>query len=259
MRIIGGQFKGKKLQGPPESANTRPLPAAVKGALFNILRGHWEGARVLDGFAGTGTFGLEAISRGAEHVAFVEKDRAMLRVLERNIGSLRAEDRADLVAGDALGPAAIARCPKPADIVFFDPPYPMVRDPEQWPRVQLAFSRLIDCLADTGFACLRTPWPLYHVLPEEPEGEAEPASGSSKRAKPEPEIIEIDGEEMLEMTDEELDALDAAEGWGELLDGPGKKAVRNVDVSLKLDNADGPETHVYRNTALHLYMKQGCG
>jgi len=251
MRILAGQHKNKKLLGPPESAQTRPLPSVVKGALFNLLRGHWEGARVLDGFAGTGSFGLEALSRGAEHVVFFEKDKRVASVLEKNARAIGVLDRCEIVTGDALGPAALARCPRPADIIFFDPPYPLVRDPEQWPRVALAFSRLIDRLADTGFACLRTPSPFFHVVSGgTPETDAPPA---------EPEIVVIEGEEMVEMTDEELDALDAAEGWNELFEGPKKKPEQRVDVSLKLDNADGPETHVYRQTALHLYMKKGCG
>ena len=250
MRISGGQFKNKKLLGPPESAQTRPLPSVVKEALFNLLRGHWEGASVFDGFAGTGSFGLEALSRGAEHVVFFEKDRRVASVLEKNARAMNVLDRCEIVAGDTLSPAALARCPRPADIIFFDPPYPLVRDPEQWPRVSLAFSRLIDRLADTGFACLRTPAPFYHVLPDE---------GGAEQPAPEPEVVVIDGEEMVEMTDEELDALDEQDNWAEFFEGPQKKPVRRVDVPLRLDNADGPETHTYRHTALHLYMKKGCG
>ena len=86
-----------------------------------------------------------------------------------------------------------------------------------------------------------------------------PDEGGAEQPAPEPEVVVIDGEEMVEMTDEELDALDEQDNWAEFFEGPLKKPVRRVDVPLRLDNADGPETHTYRHTALHLYMKKGCG
>src|SRR5262249_54104128 len=142
---------------------TRPIPDRVKESLFSMLRGNCEGAQVLDCFAGTGAIGLEALSLGAEHVTFVEKDRRAADLLEENINLLEARDETDIVRADALGPATLARCPKPVDLVFFDPPYPMVLDPERWEHVQRQLGRLIEMLSDDGFAILRTPWPLRHI------------------------------------------------------------------------------------------------
>lgn len=276
MRISSGKYKKKPIQGPPESAMTRPLPSVVKEAMFNLLRGHWEGARVLDGFAGTGSFGLEAVSQGAEEVVFIEKDKNVVRVLERNIDSLGAMDQCDVVCGDALGPVVIARCPKPVDIVFFDPPYPMVRSPEDWARIRVAFGRLVDCLADTGFAILRTPSPLYHVVECEPEeGQDLSASVRNNGAEGFDPKAEQRDEDMNDFEDPDVeddiviggermvafDPEDEAEmtGKGAPKARKPKVPVKRVDVPLTFDNADGPETHVYRHTALHLYMKKGFG
>ena len=166
LRIIGGELRRRKIHGPPESATTRPITDLVREAVFNILRGHFEGASVYDGFAGTGTIGLEAVSRGASRVVFAERDRKVVALLERNIDELGVGDRCEVVSGDALGPGALGRCPSPVDVVFLDPPYAMVRDPEDWQRVRLGFSRFIDKLSETGFAVLRTPWPFSHETDE---------------------------------------------------------------------------------------------
>lgn len=163
MRIIGGQLRRKKLFSPSEKSPTRPIPDLVKEALFNLLRGHVEGQEVYDGFAGSGSIGLEALSRGASRCVFIERDRDVLAVLNRNIEHLGVEDRAESVRADALGPGALSRCPKPAHLIFFDPPYALVNDPRTWPRVAKQFSRLIQNLDPEGYAMLRTPWPFEHV------------------------------------------------------------------------------------------------
>ncbi len=229
---------------------TRPFPDMVKEAMFNLLRGHFEGEAVLDCFAGTGTVGLEAASRGASRVVCIERDRRVTRVLERNIEMLGAEEVVEVVAGDALGPTAIHRCPKPVHIVFFDPPYAMVRDPGEWARVRTQFERLIALLDETGYAVLRTPWPLFHVVGEE----AEQARGRGKRAGDGVEVIE--GEEVIEI---DLDAPDA----DKMMEAFEKDLARDastprqdtVDVDLAMGGAAGPETHAYGGMALHLYMR----
>lgn len=160
MRIIGGEFRSRRLESPEGADVTRPLPDRVRTALFNMLTGHYEGQSFFDTFAGTGSFGLEAISRGAARCVFVERDKGALGVLARNIEALGAGDRAEVFAGDALGPAALSRCPSPVHVVMFDPPYALVEDPAQRPRVFEQFARLIERLDDTGFAILRTPWPF---------------------------------------------------------------------------------------------------
>lgn len=179
MRIIAGEFKKRKLQGPPDDTTTRPIPDMVKEALFNILRGHPEDGAVLDCFAGTGSIGLEALSRGAPRCVFVERDKKMAEILRANIEQCGAGDRSEVVVGDALGPGALSRCPRPVHLVFFDPPYPLVRDAASWARVREQFARAVALLDDTGFAVLRTPWPFLHSAQD--DGTVEPGHGSFKR------------------------------------------------------------------------------
>jgi 16S rRNA (guanine966-N2)-methyltransferase len=126
MRIIGGKHRGRRLMAP-EGRIVRPTGERAREALFDILahgrfgeRPVFAGARALDAFAGTGAFGLEALSRGAEHASFIEKDRAALVALRANIAALGEERSAAVLAGDALHPP---RALAPASLVFLDPPY----------------------------------------------------------------------------------------------------------------------------------------
>src|ERR1044071_3842661 len=121
MRIIAGEFRSRRVLTPPDDSTTRPIPDRVKVSLFGLLRGHCEGANVFDGFAGTGAIGLEAISRGAARCVFVEKDRDAAAMLRQNIDSLGAAERSELIIGDALGPGALARVPRPLTLAFLDP------------------------------------------------------------------------------------------------------------------------------------------
>ncbi len=164
MRIIGGEFRRKRLFSPSERMPTRPIPDLVKEALFNLLRGHVEGQECYDGFAGSGAIGLEAISRGAKRCVFIERDKTVLEVLKKNIEHVGAGERAEAVKADALGAAALARCPRPVHLIFFDPPYKLVEDPETYPRVIKQFARLVENLDDDGYAMIRTPWPFKHVV-----------------------------------------------------------------------------------------------
>ncbi|MFZ7093455.1 16S rRNA (guanine(966)-N(2))-methyltransferase RsmD [Primorskyibacter sp. 2E233] len=128
MRIIAGEFRGRRLaavgKGDP-GAHLRPTTDRVREALFNMLDGGrfgapFDGTRVLDLFAGTGALGLEALSRGAVFVTFVEKGRVGQRLIRENLGILGCESRARMIGADVLRlPAAEA----PADLVFLDPPY----------------------------------------------------------------------------------------------------------------------------------------
>jgi 16S rRNA (guanine966-N2)-methyltransferase len=126
VRIVGGKHRGRQLAAPPGWA-VRPTGERAREALFDILahgrfgaRPIYEDARVLDAFAGTGAFGLEALSRGARFASFIEKDRAARRALEANIATLGETARANVLAGDALRPA---RASGPCELVFLDPPY----------------------------------------------------------------------------------------------------------------------------------------
>ena len=120
MRIIAGQWRGRPLAAPPGQA-TRPTSDRVRESLFSMLvsrLGSFEELAVADLFAGTGALGLEALSRGAAHCTFVEKDRAALEALRGNLARLGAIARADVRASDALHPVG-----GPWHLVFLDPPY----------------------------------------------------------------------------------------------------------------------------------------
>jgi 16S rRNA (guanine966-N2)-methyltransferase len=110
MRIVAGSLGGRVLKAPPGAA-TRPTSEKVREAMFAILP-EVAGARVLDLFAGSGALGLEALSRGAAHVTFVDSGKAAIAALRSNIAALGVADRATVVAGDAV--AAAGRAPAAA-------------------------------------------------------------------------------------------------------------------------------------------------
>ncbi|MEJ0016387.1 MAG: 16S rRNA (guanine(966)-N(2))-methyltransferase RsmD [Acetobacteraceae bacterium] len=127
MRIVAGAWRGRSLLAPAGTA-TRPTADRVRQALFDmLLHAPWAGrdtiedAQVLDVFAGTGALGLEALSRGAAHATFVERDRAALATLRANIAACRAAERSTVLAVDVLAGGALAG--PPAGLVFLDPPY----------------------------------------------------------------------------------------------------------------------------------------
>jgi 16S rRNA (guanine966-N2)-methyltransferase len=127
MRIVAGAFKGKALVSP-DGATTRPTSDRARQALFNVLEhASWAdglaGARVLDLFAGTGALGLEALSRGAAHATFVERDPAALAALRANVAGCRVEGRAIIRKADASATSTLATLSGPFDLVFLDPPY----------------------------------------------------------------------------------------------------------------------------------------
>jgi 16S rRNA (guanine966-N2)-methyltransferase len=127
MRIVGGSHRGRRVISPPGEA-VRPTSDRAREALFNILsHGDFaaEGipfaeAAVLDAFAGTGAFGLEALSRGAAEAVFIENDRDALVALRRNIAMLGETARTRVIAGDATRPP---RALVPCAVAFLDPPY----------------------------------------------------------------------------------------------------------------------------------------
>ncbi len=169
MRIIAGEFRSRRLFTPPDDSVTRPIPDRVKESVFALLRGHIEGSEIFDAFAGTGAIGLEALSRGAKRVVFVEQSRQIAALLKQNIEHFGVQDRSELVNSDALGIGAISRCPSGVRVIFLDPPYPLVRDPLGWRRVVSAMQQLARNLTEDGFLVLRTPWPLFEDEPVEPE------------------------------------------------------------------------------------------
>ncbi len=121
MRIIAGEWRGRSLVAPA-GPSTRPTADRTRETLFSMLAsrlGGFDGLRVADLYAGSGALGLEALSRGAASVTFVEWDRAATQAIERNIASLGAGDRTRIIAGTA---ASLPRG-EPFDLILADPPY----------------------------------------------------------------------------------------------------------------------------------------
>lgn len=128
MRIIAGKYRGKRLAIPPSSI-TRPTSDRTREAIFNVLGHHPDHplveAVVLDLFAGSGAMGLEALSRGAKHVTFLENHPIVFRVLTDNIKSLQVEEDATPIIGDAiqLRRSLKGKLKDQISLVFLDPPY----------------------------------------------------------------------------------------------------------------------------------------
>jgi len=129
VRVIAGRLGGRRLRAPKGKATTRPTSDRVKEALFSML-GALDGAVALDLFAGTGALGIEALSRGAERVVFVERDRAAVVAIRANLASLGlAGSQAELRVGDARVALRTAReAGETYDLVFVDPPYDHARE-----------------------------------------------------------------------------------------------------------------------------------
>lgn len=123
MRIIAGEYRGRTLTSPT-GKNVRPSSGMLREALFNILQFQIEGARFLDLFAGSGAIGLEALSRGADHVTFVESDPQALQCIHKNIDLLGVRDRSRIIKGDvAKTLSKLSSGDALFDVIFADPPY----------------------------------------------------------------------------------------------------------------------------------------
>jgi len=121
IRVSGGEARGRRLKAPK---NIRPTMDMVKQAIFNMVGPDIEGSTVLDLFAGSGALGIEALSRGAAMVTFVDQQPRGLAILRQNLDALGFKDRAHIVRGDVVrwveaSPDAVRK----ADFVFLDPPY----------------------------------------------------------------------------------------------------------------------------------------
>ena len=125
VRIIAGQYRGRVLKSPP-SMQIRPTSDRLRETLFNVLTPHVAEARVLDLCAGTGAVGIEALSRGASFVTFVDRSRKMCGLVEANLDLCGVpEEQTEVVLSEAAEYVRrlAARDGHPYDIVFFDPPY----------------------------------------------------------------------------------------------------------------------------------------
>lgn len=126
MRIIAGSARGRKILSVPKDMWVRPISARIRQSLFDILRPRIMGSRFLDLFAGTGAVGLEALSRGAELVLFVDMEAKCLKVIERNLERADWTKKAKVHRGNALAPLSwtLYRAGvEKFDLVFMGPPY----------------------------------------------------------------------------------------------------------------------------------------
>jgi len=123
MRVIAGEFRSRKILSMP-GADVRPTPDRLRETLFNILHPVVEGAVFVDAYAGTGAVGIEALSRGARHAIFIEKNRQAVELIHENLAALGVASRARVI----MGAAAIHLSGVEADIVFLDPPYPKEKE-----------------------------------------------------------------------------------------------------------------------------------
>jgi 16S rRNA (guanine966-N2)-methyltransferase len=121
LRVVGGESKGRRLRMP---RSIRPTQGIVKQAIFNLVAGRVEGARVVDLFAGSGALGIEALSRGAAHVTFVDRVPRGLAILRQNLDDLGFRSRSAVVRAEVgRWLESVPDEIKEADLVLLDPPY----------------------------------------------------------------------------------------------------------------------------------------
>lgn len=168
MRIIAGIYKGRDLLPPPGKSSTRPITGSVKKSLFGMLGEDLTGQFAADLFCGTGTLGIEALSRGAAHCCFAERDPRVAAVLMRNLQDCRATQHATIWRGDVTRDLErwLAELDRPLDLAFVDPPYVVAQ--EWWPGdakdsvpsrasiVDDVFTPLAGRLAEDGIVVVRT-------------------------------------------------------------------------------------------------------
>ena len=153
MRIIAGKHRGRPIVGPKDEKTTRPITDRVKETLFNRLHslGALDGGPVADVFCGTGSMGLEALSREASHCTFVDRDRDAMRRLTQNLEALGETEHATLVQAAALPPAWTMRLPDDSlSVAFVDPPFALARmqgdDDAEAPRTHAGLPNGLDGL-----------------------------------------------------------------------------------------------------------------
>ena len=128
MRIISGKFKGKKIL-EPNNLNTRPLKDITKESIFNIIKHsnkfkiNLENSKILDLFSGTGSFGIECLSREAKFVTFVENYKEILPILKKNLTSLNLSSNYSIIERDIFNSLNLREFKQKFDIIFLDPPY----------------------------------------------------------------------------------------------------------------------------------------
>jgi len=200
MRVIAGELRGRRLKAP-EGEATRPMLDRVRESLFGTLQPWIEGAFVLDLFAGSGSLGIEALSRGARRARFVERGTQAFQCLSGNIAELELDDAVELLRADALHPASWGE--HPLDIVFLDSPYPLLDELRKRRALFEAMEALVRRhLAPEGVLVFHAPQrlvtarefapdlvvrervygsnSLWYVQRDEPEPAGEPSNGQER-------------------------------------------------------------------------------
>jgi 16S rRNA (guanine(966)-N(2))-methyltransferase RsmD len=156
MNIIGGRYKSRVLLSPP-GEGTRPITGQVKKSLFGMLGEDLSNMVVLDLYCGTGTLGLESLSRGATHAYFAERNGAVVELLQQNIATLGVGAQATVWNGDVLAGLAtwLAEVAAPVDVAFVDPPYATVREWSWDEAIEHIFTPLSAKLDPDGTVVLR--------------------------------------------------------------------------------------------------------
>jgi len=165
MRVIGGTARGTRLR-TLALAHLRPMLDRVREALFNIVRSDVAGARVLDLFSGCGALGIEALSRGAQWCVFVERDGRLVRLLGANVERCGFASRCHILRMDVFdlphAPPPEGACP--AELVFVDPPYAFVEDPNRRGDLFAALEGMRGAWIASGALLVLHHGPLPHAL-----------------------------------------------------------------------------------------------
>ena len=164
LRVIAGSAGGVPLVCPP-SDKVRPTMEQVRGAMFSSLAASVPESRVLDLFAGAGSLGIEALSRGAASVTFVERDRRAVDCIRANLEKTRLGQAAELVCADVFAYLSRPSSKPPFDLIFADPPYTTVEQPVDFSARLLASPELVARLADGGLFVLEKS-PLNPLPPD---------------------------------------------------------------------------------------------
>jgi 16S rRNA (guanine966-N2)-methyltransferase len=150
IRVIGGEYKGKRLKRVPD-LNVRPMPDKLKEALFSVIQTRIKDSVVLDGFAGTGSVGIEALSRGAQVVVFVDEFYPAVKVIKANLAKCEAEEKGRIIRKEFnRAVIQLAKEDVKFDMIFLDPPYKLLEE-----RNPLRVIKKREILKEGGMVVLR--------------------------------------------------------------------------------------------------------
>jgi len=205
MRIIAGKHRGREIQGPDGQDTTRPITDRIKESLFNRLHSlgmlEPKGFTAIDLFSGTGSMGIEALSRGAGRVIFVDQDRVAARRLKENLETLNEIANADIRQQSAWSWAWLMTMPEQSvTMTFLDPPFEMMRVDEDRMRITQLLGHLFRVLEDGGVVLLRGPSDAQPIEVDQYDGPSSFEYGKStlhfyQRPLPDDEDLEVETQE----------------------------------------------------------------